>query len=373
MNSGTRYCSRCILPDTYPGISFDREGVCNFCLDYRPVHRDLGKEALLEVLHSRAKTGPYDCVVPLSGGKDSTFILRYIVRELRLKPIAVSYDSGFQTELAKENVHNACSILDVPLVALAAPGNTQSRLVREWIHLSKKRGELYGPCGGNCEAIIRTAAIDTARSQGAPFVIWGSSALESKDYASYVNRGKRQSGEVVRRLKTASSRLNSLASDPSKARKIPGMVTSHIGYHAIMFDITSISQRLRLGFPYRYALRPRYVPPFTETDPTFVHFFDYVPWDSMRGIETLKRELNWQHPAGRESRFDCLVHCLGNRQHLRTHGITADGANYCNFVREGKLTREAAMNGEKAVAESVEGEVEELLERVGLEGHAARR
>jgi len=84
----TRYCSKCILPDTYRDISFNSEGVCNYCVDYRPVDRNLGKEALLNLLRSRTKTGPYDCVVPLSGGKDSTFVLYYIVRELGLKPIA---------------------------------------------------------------------------------------------------------------------------------------------------------------------------------------------------------------------------------------------------------------------------------------------
>jgi len=368
-DSVQRRCSRCILPEKYIGISFDSEGVCNFCREYHPVHRNLGKDALSRLLHSRTRGGPYDCVVPLSGGKDSTFILHCIVRNLGLSPIALSYDSGFQTEFARENVRNACNRLGVPLIVVQAPGESQTRLLREWIQLSAKVGELYGPCGGNCEAILRTASIEAARRHRAPFVIWGSSALESKDYASYINRGKRLPGRAARRLAHTASRLNSLANDWSKARRIPKMLYSHLGYHAVAYDLASISQRVNLGFPPRYALRPRYVPPFTDTDPQFVHFFDYVPWDSITGIKVLEDELNWRHPDGRESRFDCLVHCLGNHQHVGAYGISADGANYCNFIREGRMDREAAMRGESAVVGSIDDEVQELLERVGLKGH----
>ena len=245
MATVTRYCSKCILPDTYRDISFNSEGVCNYCVDYRPVDRNLGKEALLNLLRSRTKTGPYDCVVPLSGGKDSTFVLYYIVRELGLKPIAVNYDSGFQTQFARENVHNACRLLGVQLAAVTAPGDSQKQLLKQWIQLSGKLGGLYGLCGGNCEAILRFAAIDTARTRGAPFVIWGSSAIESGNYARYLNVGKQGPiAAAVARLKEAASRLRSLAKDLSKARKIPALAYSHIGYHAIMFDLTSVASHV---------------------------------------------------------------------------------------------------------------------------------
>jgi len=71
----SRYCKKCILPDTYPNVSFNADGVCNYCEEYRPVPDVLGKEALITILRSKGKAEQYDCVVPLSGGKDSTFIL----------------------------------------------------------------------------------------------------------------------------------------------------------------------------------------------------------------------------------------------------------------------------------------------------------
>ena len=116
-----KYCKKCIVSETYPGISFNEDGICNLCLDYKPYHKYFDKGKLAEVLRSGLKTGKYDCVVPLSGGKDSTFILYYPVTELGLHPVAVSYDSGFQTQIAKENMQNACKILGVPLEVVVSP------------------------------------------------------------------------------------------------------------------------------------------------------------------------------------------------------------------------------------------------------------
>jgi len=73
--AGMRRCTRCILPETFPGIRFDEDGVCNYCLEYKPVNV-LGEEALVKVLDGyRGKGREYDCIVPISGGRDSSFVL----------------------------------------------------------------------------------------------------------------------------------------------------------------------------------------------------------------------------------------------------------------------------------------------------------
>jgi len=68
-----RHCTKCIMPESYPGVSFDNEGVCDLCRNYKPYHRCFGKEQLIEVMNSRKRAGEYDCLVPISGGNDSTF------------------------------------------------------------------------------------------------------------------------------------------------------------------------------------------------------------------------------------------------------------------------------------------------------------
>lgn len=366
-----RHCNQCILPENYPGISFDENGVCNFCRDYQPHHEYLGKEKLIEVLTSRVKTGPYHCVVPISGGKDSTFILYYIVKELRLNPIAVTYDSGFQVEVSRENIKNTCDVLGVPLIVVKSPGDIASKLLKESLLVSERVGRFWYQCI-NCEAIIRTVSINVAKTHKAPFVIWGSSALESldnKNYENYKNLGIQKKVPAGNFLGKTLSKINALALDPGKIKKIPAFLYSLIGYHVIKFNILSISQRLRMHFPYQHAFNPHSVPPFSVENPRFIHFFDYITWDSIKNIKLLEDELKWKHPVDKDSRFDCEIHCLSNYQFLKSRGITSDGANLCNFIREKKIDREVAMNIENHFIESVEIECNELINRFELKDY----
>jgi hypothetical protein len=364
-------CKNCIMPETYPGIFFNEEGICNFCLDYRPYQEYLGKEKIIDVLNSVVKTGPYDCVVPISGGKDSTFILLYAVRELKLNPIAVSYDSGFQTEIAKENLRNACKILGVPLEVVESPSDIQSKLLKESLLVSKSIGHLRDFCG-NCEAILRTISMNAARAHGAPFVLWGASALETLSNSNYANYRSAVIGTKVPSYSFPSrlwSRFNVILKDPRKLSRIPKKLYPYVGYHSIRYSMHSILQRRKLHFSTRYALQPHTVPPFSETNPIFVHFFDYIPWDSISNIKILESELNWKHPENKVSRFDCLIHPLANYQYLKKYGISHDGINFCNYIRENRMSREEVLAKEQEVIDSVERECKELSVRVGLKSY----
>lgn len=366
-----QYCKKCIMPERFPGISFNAEGVCNLCLDYKPYHRYWGKEKLVEVLKSGLRAGKYDCVVPMSGGKDSTFILYYAVRELGLHPIAVSYDSGFQTPIAAENMRNACRILNVQLVVVKSPGDIQSKLLRESLLVSQKLGYLTDFCG-NCEAIIRMVAMNTATIHGVPFVLWGSSALETltnEDYEEYRRLGESKKANPLSFLSKVWAKFNVLLEDPRKISRIPQKIYPYIGYHSIKYSIYSIRQRLLLHFPIRYALKPHSIPPLSETNPKVVHFFDYIPWDAIRNVKILEDELDWKHPIDRESRFDCSIHHLANLQYLRRYGISHDGVNFCQFIRENKMSREEVMAKENNVLNSVDRECQELLDRIGLQNY----
>jgi len=177
----TRRCTKCILPDSYPDSDLDRADVCALCRNYKKPQCVLGRDALIQVLRSIKKKGQYDCIVPLSGGKDSTYILYYAVRELQLKPIAVNYDSGFQSQVAKQNIQRTCKALNVPLVI------KKSRLTKRILKVNfllLQYGNGFNPCI-NCEVALRTISINVAKKYAAPYILWGSSALESVTYEQY--------------------------------------------------------------------------------------------------------------------------------------------------------------------------------------------
>jgi hypothetical protein len=329
-------CTKCILPETYPGIFFDDEGVCNFCREYQPNPAPFGKDKLIEVLGKHKKKGKYDCVVPNSGGKDSSYILYYIVRELGLNPIVVSYNSGFQTEVAEQNVTNACEILGVDLEIIRSPGEIQRKLLKSSYLVSEKINRPWG-CA-NCPAVLRMVSIQNAQKYNVPYIIWGSSKVENVKSAGDDHK----------------------LSDAIKK----GIMDPSIEYHGIRYVFYRILQRIRLKFPLRLALNPFKTPEFTEENPEFIPFYEYIQWDSMENTKLLKDELGWQHPPGRESRFDCSLHTLGNKYFYEQYGITQDGVNFCNFIREGKMNREDAIIKEREIIDSLEDEYQELMEKI---------
>ena len=94
--AGYRQCVRCCIDTTVPGASFDGTGVCSFCHLHDRLERDfpIGSQGqqILEMIATRIRRAGhgkrYDCVVGISGGRDSSYTLHMIVRELRLRPLA---------------------------------------------------------------------------------------------------------------------------------------------------------------------------------------------------------------------------------------------------------------------------------------------
>lgn len=115
-------CSRCLYDTTIPSIRFDENGVCQFCKIHDEMEKlyPLGEEgdrrlaAIVDDVRRRGRGKPYDCVVGLSGGTDSTYTLLKAV-ELGLRPLAVHFDNGWNSEIAVRNIENATNRLKVDL------------------------------------------------------------------------------------------------------------------------------------------------------------------------------------------------------------------------------------------------------------------
>ena len=94
-------CIRCRLPETYETIEFDENGLCSICksADYKNKINWTERKVLLdELIRKYRDKSQYDCIVPFSGGKDSTFTLYYLIKEYNLKPLAVRFNHGFYRE-----------------------------------------------------------------------------------------------------------------------------------------------------------------------------------------------------------------------------------------------------------------------------------
>jgi len=117
-------CSRCVLDTTTSTITFDEKGVCNYCHGYdetakktvlRPKEvRDAELRKLIEIIKETGKDNEYDCIVGISGGLDSSY-MAVLVKELRLRPLLVHFDNGWNSELAVKNIESLVTKLNYNL------------------------------------------------------------------------------------------------------------------------------------------------------------------------------------------------------------------------------------------------------------------
>jgi len=337
-----RRCTRCIVPEQYPGVYFNEEGLCNFCLTQKTPPHPLGQERLLRHLASFNNKGIYDCIVPISGGKDSMYILYYVVRELGLKPVAVNYDSGFMSEIARSNMQNGCHRLNVPLIIKRPDQRRQEEMLKMALKVSDVVGEFFHICA-NCETLLRVVAINAAREHNVPVVIWGSSRNQNTTAHDLHHFGTKA---FIKR---------------SPIIKIIKLMPLFFTYAVFNFR-----QRREFHVPLKYAWNPLVTIPFTKKNPAFVIFDQYIHTTS-RQIKILQDELGWEHPPHTTMRFDCLLHCFGNFQSLNSTGISSDGIIYCYYLRNNLISRHEALDKEKDVIDRVSSECKDLLEGLGVE------
>lgn len=118
-----RVCTRCIYDERVPSITFDSEGVCNYChqinslIDEYGTGRSKGEETLAGLVETMKREGrgkKYDCVIGVSGGTDSSYML-YLAKQWGLRPLAVHYDNTWNSAIATQNIHVVLKALDIDL------------------------------------------------------------------------------------------------------------------------------------------------------------------------------------------------------------------------------------------------------------------
>ena len=121
--SSSVICTRCVMDDTDPTISFDDQGMCSYCNHFDGMHNVLPRsdgymeleQIKNEILSRKLKGSNYDCIVGLSGGLDSSFLLHICVKKMNLKPLVLHVDAGWNTYQAAENIKSMSNGLNLDL------------------------------------------------------------------------------------------------------------------------------------------------------------------------------------------------------------------------------------------------------------------
>lgn len=163
------YCKRCVMPDTKPDLHLDEQGICNACRNYEnrtAIDWDSRYQELLQVLekYRRPEGGNWDCIVPVSGGKDSTYQVIRIL-QLGLNPLCVTSTTCDLSDIGRKNIENI-KRLGVDHIEMSPNPNIRSRLNR--IGLTQV-GDISWP-----EHVgIFTIPVRAAVQFNVPLIIWG--------------------------------------------------------------------------------------------------------------------------------------------------------------------------------------------------------
>ncbi|MFC1703604.1 N-acetyl sugar amidotransferase [Candidatus Omnitrophota bacterium] len=169
-------CQRCICDTSIPGIRFDSGGICNFCRIHDEMEKlyPLSPEGvqklhhIVEKIKKSGKKNDYDCVVGVSGGRDSTYLLYSAVR-LGLRPLAVHFDNGWNSEIAVTNIKNVTEKLKVDLHTYVADWDEFKNLQIAFLKASVSDAEIP------TDVAIFGTLYQVAASEGIKYILNGHS------------------------------------------------------------------------------------------------------------------------------------------------------------------------------------------------------
>jgi len=259
-------CVKCGLPETYETIEFDAQGVCNICRqkNYKDTTIDwVARKKILDGLieEYRGKY-EYDCIVPFSGGKDSTYTLNYLIREYKVKPLVVQFNHGFMRETLLKNNERTFKKLGVDTISFTPNWKVVKRLMLEALI---RKGDFCW----HCHTGIFSYPMHIAIKFNTPLVLWGE---PSSEYTAYYDYRDNEIEEVDE------TRFNRFVNLGITAEDMAGMIKDD------------------------FKLDPRDLAPYTypatrdlkKLRYRSVCLGSFIPWNVKSNVAEIEAELNWK-------------------------------------------------------------------------------
>lgn len=315
-------CTKCLLPETMPYISFDSKGVCNYCNHYKPRNNPKPKDELFNLVEPYRRKHGADCIVPFSGGRDSCYGLHLIINELKMKPITYTYDWGMVTDLGRRNISRMCAALGVENIIVADDISQKRRNIamnlKAWLR-SPHLGMISILTAGDKHFFRH---VETIKKQtGISLNLWGVNPLEVTHFKAGFLGVPPDFEEKRVYMHGWSKQMN------YQWLRFKAMLQSPGYFNSSLWD----------------TLSGEYYRSFTEkTD--YYHIFDYWRWDEKIIDATLKSydwelapdtNTTWRIGDGTAAFYNYLYYTIA--------GFTEHDTFRSNQIREGQLTRKEAL------------------------------
>lgn len=313
-------CNRCFLPETQETITFDGEGICNVCRQHEykkeKINWDQKEKDFTELLDQYRGKYLYDCIIPFSGGKDSTFTLYTMVKKFKVKPLVVSFDHGFFRPGTLENNERTMNKLGVDYLKFKPSWRVVKALMLESL---KRKGDFCWHCHAGCFAFPMQIAVKFK----VPLLIWGEPSAEYTAYYGYDDEEE-----------VDEKRFNRFVNLGITAEDMVGM-------------LNDLSITMRDLEPFRFPELKH----LKELNVRSVCLGSYIPWDTRKNSEIIKKELGWKgnRVEGIPENYDYeKVECMmqGVRDYLKfiKRGFSRTAHLMSLDLRNKRITREKAEN-----------------------------
>ncbi len=310
-------CKTCVNDNTVRNISFDNDGVCNFCHSYSAIEKEINdyeelEKNFLKRINKEKGLHKYDVALGISGGKDSTYVLYKLVKEYKLNVIAYTLDNGFMSQEAKDKINSLVNELNVEHEYVIC----DMKLLQEMYHYII--GKYLSPCIA-CSYLGYTVMINYASKVDAsvgmhgrsiPQMLRGFDLKHDDTFKPFVLAGLKDVEEIDLKTLYESSlaKINNLV-DKTLAKKMEDL---------LLYDAKKNGYR------------------------DFIAYFLYHPYDKNEVINYITKNTTWR-VKDEEEHFDCLIHNAA----LYIKNITARRAHAMPelsvMVRQKTITREEAL------------------------------
>ena len=307
-----KICTKCVLPETFPGIHFDEHGVCNFCRDFK------GEEALKEekqeyyhkfqdLIKQVKGKSDYDVTLAYSGGKDSTYTLYLLNKIFKLRVLAITFDNGFISEQAFKNIRTVCENLTVDSIVFKADFQILKKVFSSGIQnmmYSPKALERASTICTSCIGLVKFTALKITLEKQIPLMAWGWSPGQAP-------------------IRSAIMKINpALFKSTQEMYRKP--MRDLVGDEINRYFLTDEQFKSR-DFPYN-------VSPLA--------FMDYDEHNITKKIA----QLGWSIPQGLDANStNCLLNTFANYVHIQKHNFHPYALEIAGMVRTKVMPRNEGM------------------------------
>ncbi|MCI9175177.1 MAG: N-acetyl sugar amidotransferase [Lachnospiraceae bacterium] len=325
----TKYCTRCCMPETQEGITFDEFGICKACqsseekmhINWKEREKEL--KSILEEAKEKAGNN-YDCILPISGGKDSFYQAHVLCKVYGMKPLAVTFSHNWYSETGYYNLQRCLEVFDLDHMMFTP----NRKLVNK---IAKRSLGMIGDTCWTCHAGIGAFPLQIACKFNIPLLIFGESIAESSGRASYFDPVRKYDREYFTKVSAKVEPKDMICEYLTDKDLYP-------------FQVPSIEECEAAGVH-------------------GIHLGDFIFWDEERQTEFVRDEYGWKETdiegayKGYKS-AECVMAGMHDFTCYLKRGYGRSTFQACVDIRKGLLTREQGFE----LASRYDTEIPESLE-----------